>query len=76
MVLIPIVALIVGALILRRLPRFLVLILVAIPLLIGFYFVASGVADANKRLEQRGSHTYPAAVARTSIVRRFSPIHF
>jgi len=62
MALIPVFALIVVALISRRLPRFLILLLVAIPLLIGFYFVASGVADANKRLQQPGSHAYPAAV--------------
>lgn len=61
MALIPIFALIAIALIVRRLPRFLILLLVAIPLLAGFYLVASGVADANKRLAQPGSHTYPAA---------------
>ena len=63
MALIPIIALIAVALITRRLPRFLILLLVAIPFIIGFYFVASGVADANKRLQQPGPHTYPAAVA-------------
>jgi hypothetical protein len=63
MVLIPIFALIVVALIFRRLPRFLIVLLVAIPLLIGFFSVASGVVDANNRLARPGSHTYPAAVA-------------